>query len=207
MRGDLRAWELLVRRHQEVVFRSAYLATRDSTIAEDVTQAAFVRAHRSIGTLKQGAPVRPWLVGITATVARSHVRELAGRRDSRQPVRYPSPRLAASPPRLEPGVAWPTPIERDVVLGAFDGMGDEDRLILAARYSFGLTSADAASRLGIEPGQVDERLRTTVGRLRARIVGSPEAKGARIAEPPRRLGTGPAIGPSGGPRRTTGWVR
>ena len=63
-------------------------------------------------------------------------------------------------------------------------------IVLAARYSFGLSSADAASGLGIEPSQVDDRLRTTVQRLRARIAGSAEARGAHRAEP--RPAAGPA---------------
>jgi RNA polymerase sigma-70 factor (ECF subfamily) len=95
--GDLRAWENLIRRHQEVVFRSAYLATRDPVNAEDVTKAAFMRAHHSLGSLKEGAAVRPWLVGITATAARSHLRELAQRRDAKVPIRESTPRLPATP--------------------------------------------------------------------------------------------------------------
>jgi RNA polymerase sigma-70 factor (ECF subfamily) len=180
--GDLRAWEHLVRRHQEVVFRSAYLATRQAVIAEDVARAAFVRAHHSLGSLKEGIAVRPWLVGITATVARSHLRELAQRRDAKLPIRESTPRLPASPHRFEPGVPVPTPVEQEILQGAIDGMRDEDRLILAARYSFGFPSADAAALLGIEPAHVDERLRTSVQRLRARMAQPPGAPGSRMAD-------------------------
>jgi RNA polymerase sigma-70 factor (ECF subfamily) len=180
--GDLRAWEHLVRRHQEVVFRSAYLATRQSVSAEDVTKAAFLRAHHSLGSLKEGAAVRPWLVGITVGVARAHLRELAQRRDAKLPIRESTPRVPATPPPLPPGVPWPTAAEHEILVGAFDGMGDEDRVILAARYSFGLSSADAATLLGVEPAQVDERLRTSIRRLRARIGQSPGASGSRMAD-------------------------
>ena len=187
--GDLRAWEQLVRRHQEVVFRSAYLATRDPVSAEDVTKVAFVRAHHSLGSLKEGVAVRPWLVGITASVARSHLRELAQRRDAKVPIRESTPRLPATPQGFEPGVPWPTPAEHEILVGAFDGMGDEDRLILAARYSFGFSSTDAATRLGIEPDQVDERLRASAGRLRARIAQPPGAPGSRMADVSTTAGT------------------
>jgi RNA polymerase sigma-70 factor (ECF subfamily) len=189
--GDLRAWEQLIRRHQEIVFRSAYLATRDAVTAEDVTKAAFLRAHHSIGSLKEETATPPWLVGITVTVARSHLRELAQRRDAKMPMRESSPRLAASPPRLEPGVSRPTSVEHEMLAAAFDGLADEDRLILAARYSFGFSGNDAATRLGMEPDQVDDRLRTSVGRLRARIVQAPGAPGSRTGE----------LGATGGPAR------
>lgn len=42
--GDTAAFGELVRRYQQVAFRSAYLVVRDSGAAEDVAQEGFVRA-------------------------------------------------------------------------------------------------------------------------------------------------------------------
>ena len=178
--GDLLAWEHIIRQHQEVIFRSAWLATRDPASAEDTTQAAFVRAYRSLGSLESGAALRPWLVGITATAARRHLREMALRRDAKIADPHPCPRLPATPVHLGPGVPWPTPLEHEALVDAFDGLVDEDRLILAARYSFGLSQADAATRLGIQPDQVGDRLRASVRRLRGRVA-DPAAAGSRAA--------------------------
>ena len=47
--GDQTAWEALVGRHQEPVFRLAYLILGDGAEAEDIAQEAFVRATLALG--------------------------------------------------------------------------------------------------------------------------------------------------------------
>lgn len=168
-RGDLRAWYVLTRRHQELVFRSAYLATRDSGAAEEVTKSTFMRAYRSLLALDGSVEIRPWLMGIAATVARSHLRELSLRRDAKMADPDPCPRLPASPPVLVAGSLRPTPMEHDALVAAVDGLFDEDRVVIASRYGFSLTRDEAAVRLSIPPDRVEERLGTSMRRLRARV--------------------------------------
>ena len=43
-RGDAHAYEDLVRPHQEIAFRVAYVIARNTTDAEDATQDALVKA-------------------------------------------------------------------------------------------------------------------------------------------------------------------
>jgi len=191
--GDLRAWEDITRRHQEVVFRSAYLATRDSASAEEATKVAFMRAYRSLRSLESGAALRPWLIGIATTVARAHVREMAQRRDAKASDPSPCPRVPATPIYVDPGVPRLTPLEHDAIANAFDGLVDEDRLIIASRYSFDLSRADAAARLGIGPDEIDDRLGAAIGRLRIRIAEmmamtmSPDSDGRSHPRPGLRV--------------------
>jgi DNA-directed RNA polymerase specialized sigma24 family protein len=166
--GDLRAWEWLVRHHQELVFRSAYIATRDSTLAEGVTRDVLTRAHRSIGSMEDGARLRPWLLRLTDTIARTRLRELANRRDERMPEPDPCPRTAATPVRLGAGTPRPTPAEHAALVEAFDGLIDENRITIAARYAFGLDRESAAARLGDKPDTLDQRLSASLARLRRR---------------------------------------
>jgi RNA polymerase sigma-70 factor (ECF subfamily) len=190
--GDLLAWEQVTRRHQELVFRSAYLSTRDSISAEETSKRTFMRAFRSLGSLQPGAALRPWLLGIAATVARAHQRELAQRRDARLVDPDPCPRVAATPVLLPPGMPHPSPAEHDALVDAFDGLIDDDRHLIAARYGFGLSRDEAVVRLGIPAGEVDGRLATSMKRLRAR---SAEAVGGGVppsydGDPGARLGPG-----------------
>jgi RNA polymerase sigma-70 factor (ECF subfamily) len=185
--GDLRAWEDITRRHQEVVFRSAYLATRDSASAEEATKVAFMRAYRSLRSLESGAALRPWLIGIATTVARAHIREMAQRRDAKVSDPDPCPRVPATPIYVDPGAPRLTSPEHDAIVNAFDGLVDEDRLIIASRYSFHLSRTDAAARVGIGPDQIDGRLGAAIGRLRIRsaemmaMTMSPDSDGRSIA--------------------------
>lgn len=167
--GDLRAWSDLIRRYQEIVYRSAYLVTRDSITAEDASKEAFTRAFRSLGSLDGDLPLRPWLLAISETVARRGLRELTRRRDAKMPERAPCPRLPATPVILGPGVQPPTPREHELLVETFDGLADDDRHVIAARYSFGLTRDEAALRFGLQPEAVEGRLAAGLGRLRARL--------------------------------------
>ena len=57
--GDTAAYERLVRMHQAVAFRAAYLVTGDTPEAEDASQEAFIKAYRALDRFRPGAPFRP----------------------------------------------------------------------------------------------------------------------------------------------------
>jgi RNA polymerase sigma-70 factor (ECF subfamily) len=168
-RGDLRAWEWIVRTHQELVFRSAYLTTRDSALAERTTQDVLVRAYRSLGSLDEGADLRPWLLRLTDTAARARVREQSRRRDSRMPEPEPIPRTRATPVRLGPGMPRPSTIEHAAMVDAFDRLLEDERATIAARYAFALDRDGAATRIGVKPEVLDERLASAMALLRRRV--------------------------------------
>src|SRR5260370_20221055 len=98
-RGDKVAYEEIVRRYQEVAFRTAYVITGSSADAEDAAQEGFVKAYRALARFRTGAEPRPWLLRIVANEARNRARS-AGRRPQ------PQPRPAG---RLRPGGAAPSP--------------------------------------------------------------------------------------------------
>ena len=62
--GDRHAFESLVERHRDVVFRvAARVVGRDA--AADVSQDAFLRAYHRLGRFRGDAPFRSWLLQIT----------------------------------------------------------------------------------------------------------------------------------------------
>ena len=63
-RGDVQAYEGLVREYESIAFRTAFLILRDPHDAADVAQDAFVRAYRSIGIFQLDKPFCPWLLRI-----------------------------------------------------------------------------------------------------------------------------------------------
>ena len=79
--GDGAAFGTLVRDHQEIAFRTAYLITRNAADAEDAAQSALVKAFSALPRFRRGAPFRPWLLAIVANEARNR-RRSAGRRDA-----------------------------------------------------------------------------------------------------------------------------
>ena len=176
-RGDVGAYEELVRRYQEIAFRTAYLITGDAAEAEDVAQDGFVKAYQALGRFRAGAPFRPWLLQIVANEARNR-RKTTGRRAAL------ALRAAAAADDRSSGDAAPSPEaaalageQRSLLLEAVNGLREEDRLVIAYRFFFDLSEAEMAEALGCARGTVKSRLSRALGRLRAgfgrRFDGSP----------------------------------
>lgn len=169
-RGDLNAWERLVRRYQEAVYRVAWLVVRDSDLAEAATLSTFVRAYRALPSYDDELGMLPWLIRIAAGESRQQRRE-SGRptRSSRLVERDQGPQFPASTVPGLAQIADLTPLEQHAISDAFDRLGEDDRLVIAARYFFGLSRADAANALSIASGLVDAQLSSALSRLRTRL--------------------------------------
>ena len=70
-RGDVSAYEQIVERYQESVFRAAYLVTRSAADAQEAAQDAFVKAYAALGRFRSGSPLRPWLMQIAVNESRN----------------------------------------------------------------------------------------------------------------------------------------
>jgi RNA polymerase sigma factor (sigma-70 family) len=159
-RGDPRAFEELVRPHQEIAFRVAYLITRNAAEAEDAAQDGLVKAWRALGRFRAGAPLRPWLLRIVANEARNR-RRSAGRRE-RLALRAASPGEAAPSPEEAVLAAE----ERARLLAALDGLPEQARLVLACRHLLDLSEEETAAALDVRLGTVKSRSARALDRLR-----------------------------------------
>jgi RNA polymerase sigma factor (sigma-70 family) len=166
-RGDARAYEELVRPHQEIAFRVAYVITRNAADAEDATQDGLVKAWRALGRFRAGEPMRPWLLQIVANEARNR-RRSAGRREH-----LALRALAAS---TSSGEAAPSPEEatldadeRARLLAALEHLSGEAREVLACRYLLQLSEEETAAALDIARGTVKSRSARALERLRETV--------------------------------------
>lgn len=165
-RGDLDAYERLVREHQGIAFRTAYVITGSAADAEEAVQDAFVKAHRGLRRFRTGAPLRPWLLAIVANEARNR-RRGTGRRAGLEL------RLAEE---RRPGGAAPSPEaalleqeQRARLLAAIGTLGEEHQRVVACRYVLGLSEAETAAALGVRKGTVKSRLSRALERLAAEL--------------------------------------
>jgi RNA polymerase sigma-70 factor (ECF subfamily) len=166
-RGDVRAYEELVRRYQDVAFRLAYTILGSTEEAEDAAQEGFVRAYHALDRFRRGAPLRPWLLTIVANVARSR-RAAAARRPTltlQAAVTHPSDDSAQSPE----AVALVAEQRREL-LSAVNALRDDDQRLIAYRYFLDLSEAEMAAVLGCPRGTVKSRLSRALGRLRQQLV-------------------------------------
>jgi RNA polymerase sigma-70 factor (ECF subfamily) len=66
---DLEAFGELVRRHQDFVYGAALRVVRNKSLAEDLAQETFLRAHRGLEGFRGDAKVRSWLYRIATNLA------------------------------------------------------------------------------------------------------------------------------------------
>lgn len=63
-KGDVDAFEMLIREHERKAFNIAYRFLKNADDAEDITQEAFLRAFRSIKKFKGQSSFSTWLYRI-----------------------------------------------------------------------------------------------------------------------------------------------
>jgi RNA polymerase sigma-70 factor, ECF subfamily len=157
--GSEAAWASLVSLHQEPVFRLAYLILRDAEEAQDVAQDAFIRAFLKLDQYDDSRPLRPWLLGITANLARNRRRSI-GRYWSAVQRYLQANRddAVAPPPKVNTAAAdlWQ----------AVQKLSAVSSEIIYLRYFLGLSEAEAAEALNIAPGTVKSRSHRALKKLR-----------------------------------------
>jgi RNA polymerase sigma-70 factor (ECF subfamily) len=163
---DLDDYEQLVREHQVIAFRTAYLITGSAADAEEVAQDAFVKAYRARGRFRTGAPFRPWLLAIVANEARNRRRSLARRSRFELHLAEERPSADAAP---SPEAALLVREERAALLAAVDRLSDEHRQVVACRFLLGLSEKETAAVLDCRPGTVKSRLSRALARLEGEL--------------------------------------
>lgn len=73
--GDTAAVMLLIRRYDELLYRTARSILRDDAEAEDAVQEGYLLAYRGLATFRQDAKLSTWLVRIVANVALGRLRK------------------------------------------------------------------------------------------------------------------------------------
>jgi RNA polymerase sigma-70 factor (ECF subfamily) len=162
--GDRHAYALLVARYTALAHRTAYLLGAGSE-AEDVVQEAFVKAYRALGSFRDDAPFRPWLLRIVANEAHNLHRSWRRRTtlelrvaliaDTAEPVRPDQEALAAD--------------ARTTLLAAVNTLPQRDRLVLTCRYFLELSESETAEVLAWPRGSVKSRLSRALVKLRRKL--------------------------------------
>lgn len=164
--GDVRAFDELVRMHQRLALRVAFLVVRERSEAEDVTQEAFIKAFRAIGGFREASPFRPWLLRIVRNEALNRVRGS----DRRERFNH---RLLNDPGS---GGAAPSPeslviddLERMRIVSAMEGLPGRYRTVIFHRYLLDMSEREVATVLGLSRGTVKSRTARGLALLRTRL--------------------------------------
>ncbi|MFQ7241703.1 RNA polymerase sigma factor [Agathobaculum sp.] len=158
-RGELDAFEELVRQYEKRVYAVALRSSGSPEDAADITQEVFLRAWRSIESFRGDSGFSTWLFRITMNLCVDHARH-----KNAQPQTQPLVVGEEDAERPIPDTA-PTPEEHleNSELGrelaaALDEVSEEHRRIVLLRDVSGLSYTEIAEVLEISEGTVKSRL-------------------------------------------------
>lgn len=162
--GQTALFELLMRRHNERVYRAARAIVRDEAEAEDVMQQAYVNAYANLRQFNRQAQFSTWLTRIVineslARVRRKHRYEPfeEDRQNVEAFMRQESPR--------DPEREAASRELRVLLESAIDTLPDGAREVFMLRDVEGMSTAEAGTALGIS----DDAVKTRLSRARAAL--------------------------------------
>ena len=187
-RGDAGAFDALVRRYQHKVVKLVLRYVRDPAEAEDIAQAAFIKAYRALPRFRGDSAFYTWLYRIAINTAKN---VLAAR--GRSPVQYDVDRsdeddgydvVANMKDTATPEALALTEEIRSIVTSAIDALPEDLRTAIQLRELEGLSYEEIAAAM-----------ECPVGTVRSRIFRAREAIDARLREVfDGGLGRGEVIG-------------
>lgn len=167
--GDLAAFELLMRRCNQMMFRAARAILGNDADAEEAVQEAYLLAFRAIGAFRGDAKLSTWLVRIVANEA------LARRRKDRRravvvPIRSGLEELDIAEvdmrnPDGPPDRAGRAEMRR-LLEAKIDALPEEFRAVFVLRALEELSVEETAAALGIPAATVRTRFFRARSRLR-----------------------------------------
>ena len=159
--GDADAFEALVTAYQKQIYNLTLRYVSNPEDAADLTQEAFLRAYRSLGTFRGDSRFSVWLYRLATNVCIDHLRSrgrgaassLTVENDEEEPEELDVPDTSFEPQKeLER-----RELQRTVREG-LKALSDDAREIVILRELEGLSYAEIGERLGLEAGTVKSRL-------------------------------------------------
>lgn len=154
--GEAAAAEVLFARNFDAVWRTSFGITAHRAAADDVTQATFERAFRSLGSWKGEGEFGAWLRRIAVNQGLDHLRRVKRRRASEVALHDDS-------------VDWEDASPDPEVAAAIRLLDPDRRAVVVLHHWLGYSVVEAAGLLGIPVGTAQSRLGRAMTDLRERL--------------------------------------
>src|SRR6266478_4231778 len=169
--GDVAAFEPLVEKYRQRVWRLAFQVLRDREEAWDCAQDAFVRAFQSLGSFRGQSAFYTWLFRIAMNVATDRLRSRGAqaRAFGNQPVPEEEWERTAADPGVGPDEVTEGAERRARISQALDALPPNARAIIMLSDVEGLSYREIATVLNCPIGTVMSRLHNARRRLRTAL--------------------------------------
>ena len=169
--GDEIAFARIVAAHHDDMARVSFVVCGDVTLAQEAVQAAWPKVWAKLGTVRDPAKLRPWLVSVAANEAKQLARS-RNRRWVREVAIDDTTDLSSGASARARYAASADPGDRAAELdlaNALNALAPDDRVLIALRYAAGLTSDEIGRAIGLTGGGVRARLARLLSRLREEL--------------------------------------
>jgi len=167
---DTTAFELLMRRHNQRLYRVVRALLRDGPEIDDVIQQAYLRAFQHLDQYTGAAPWSTWICRIAINEALTRLRQghrfisIDSASEDGMANRCKAPE--ADPERAAAGREFGRLVEH-----AIDALPEMYRAVLIMREIEGMTVVETAAALDVEEGVIKTRLHRARAALRSAIEG------------------------------------
>lgn len=149
--GDTASFELLMRRHNQTLFRIARSITGNDSEAEDVVQEAYVNAYGALANFQHRSKFKTWITRIV-------LNEALRRRRKHKPSTLTNPQAVESRAPNLVSISVDQTMQRSEInkalIAAFDSMSVDQRTVLMLRLIEGLSTKETAQSLDISESNV-----------------------------------------------------
>lgn len=166
--GDLSAFRRLFERLAPWVRRFFRRRFPDRAVADDLTQATFLRLHGARASYQLGRPIKPWLFAIAAGIGRDELRRRRRQSSALVDVALDD-NEALDDDRMPSTIAPPAAEANESVRAAIRALPESQRVVIQLHQYEGLTFEQIAARLNTTPGAVRVRASRAYERLRSEL--------------------------------------
>ncbi len=158
--GDVDVYGSLVKRYHKSVYAAAWSVVRDSTVAEDIAQEAFITSFARLSQLRDPSAFAAWLRRITVNAARMWLRT------------QPASQVVINMDTFADTKTGGECSLHEGITVALNSLPRTKREVAVLCYMDGVSRKDAANFLGVSPSTLRKRLHDAKKLLQRRIVES-----------------------------------
>lgn len=177
--GNRSAFDELVRQTSSATYTLAYRLVGNAEDAHDVTQEAYLRAYRGLGSFRGDAQFTTWMYRITANCASSYL----GRRARHRHDELPGENHIADADVLhDPQHHGEAAAMRAELVAALKQLPPKLRAVVVLRDVYDLSHADIAKELSISESAAKVRLHRARHKLREMLMPLPDERDQALPE-------------------------
>jgi RNA polymerase sigma-70 factor (ECF subfamily) len=173
--GDVPVFELLMRRHNERVYRAVRSILQDESEAEDAMQAAYLHAFAHLGEFEGRAAFATWLTRIAV-----HEAMARKKRSLRVAPRDGAVFECLEMPGRDPEAQTLDKEHRDILTSAIDALPEHFRTVFILRQVQELSIEETARSLDLKEETVKTRLHRARALLRRALLERMEPQAGRV---------------------------